>query len=370
VPNKKSIVVDLSEYPGGISVSPDLLTLRAPAGALLKDVKAAAAVHKLHYPPDPNSWDICSFGGSLATNAGGPCACKYGVTRHWVNSIDALMEDGEIHRFGTSSIKDNAGPNLAQLLIGSEGIFGIITAAAVRLMPTPTEKATMLLPVPRWDDLLELPCLLISNGLLPCALEFWDPTILECLRRFGSDDARRLPGEALAILEFDDTGCASDAFMEKVMALLGPASENAQIALDHRQREAVWSVRRQTSVVLKEQFPQKASLDIAVPRSKIKDFFQGVQRMPLPIATYGHLGDGNLHVNLLSPENLTEIEDTVTHLIKLALELGGTMSGEHGIGLAKRSTWLAMTDPWRVQAVRAIKNALDPCGIFNPGKVI
>jgi FAD/FMN-containing dehydrogenase len=370
LPTGGSIVVDLSEYPGEMQVFPEAMMLRAPASALLKDVKAAASGRGLFYPPDPNSWDQCSFGGSLATNAGGPSACKYGVTRHWVLSVDALMEDGEIHRLGAEIVKNNAGPNIAQLLIGSEGIFGVITSAAVRLIPAPRERLALLLPVSSWEALLNLPSRLVGGGLVPSALEFWDPQILQHLRQFGTEDAKRLPGEALAILEFDDAGCTSEKFMGHAMDLLGPLAENAQIATDERQRESIWAVRRQTSSLLKERFPHKVSEDIAVPRAQIKAFFDAAQKMGLPIATYGHLGDGNLHVNLLSPLPRDEMEAHVMALFRLVLELGGTLTGEHGIGLAKRDAFLALSDPWQVQAIRAMKKALDPCGIFNAGKVV
>jgi len=370
VPVGRSLVADLSEYPGEVNVSPAELAIHAPASALLKDIKAEAAKCGLCYPPDPNSWDQCSFGGSLATNAGGPSACKYGMTRHWVLYVDALMEDGEIHRFGVNTVKNNAGPSLVQLLIGSEGIFGIITAASVRLIPMPAERVTLLLPVTRWNDLLELPGQFISNGLLPSAFEFWDSAVLQYLRQFGPEEVRRLPGEALALLEFDDHGCTGDTFLNRVMDLIGPMSKSIQVATDAHQRETVWNIRRQTSVVLKEQFPHKVSEDIAVPRSKIKAFFEGAEKIKLPIVTYGHLGDGNLHVNLLAADKLENLDYHIANLFRLALDLGGTLTGEHGIGLAKRNAFLAHGDPWQIQTIRAIKKALDPCGIFNVGKVI
>jgi FAD/FMN-containing dehydrogenase len=370
VPVGRSLVVDVSEYHGEISLLRAESALHAPAGAFLRDIKFNAAKCGLYYPPDPNSWDQCSFGGTLATNAGGPCACKYGMTRHWVYSVDALMEDGEIHRFGVDTVKNNAGPNLAQLMIGSEGIFGIITAASVRLIQAPRERLTLFLPVSRWENLLELPSQLMQNGLTPSALEFWDPVVLQHLRCFGPDEARRLTGEALAILEFDDSGCNSEFFLNSVMELAGPISESIQVAADARQREAVWNIRRQTSVVLKERFPRKVSEDIAVPRSKIKAFYEGAEKLQVPIVTYGHLGDGNIHVNLLAPENSEDTEHGIMNLFRLVLDLGGALTGEHGIGLAKRSAFLSLADPWQIQAVRAIKNALDPSGIFNAGKVV
>jgi FAD/FMN-containing dehydrogenase len=372
VPTGRSVVVDLSEWPGEIQISRPDMTLKAPVSALLKDVKAAATAHGLFYPPDPNSWDQCAFGGSLATNAGGPGACKYGMTRHWVLALDALMADGEIHTFGIATVKNNAGPALAQLLVGSEGIFGLILNATVRLIPAPAERLTLLLPARDWHALLDLPASLVGAGLLPSAFEFWDPEVLDLLRRYGPEEARRMPGEGLALLEFDDPGCASDAFLERVMELLGPVSEDLQSATDARQREALWAVRRQTSVVLKERFPRKVSEDIVVPRSQVRAFFQGAEALKLPLVTYGHLGDGNLHVNFLGageapPE---QMEGHLMDLFRLCLRLGGTLSGEHGIGLAKREAFLALSDPYQIEALRALKRALDPAAIFNPGKVI
>src|SRR5664279_1657437 len=202
VPTERTVVVDLSAWPGEVRVSPQDLCLSAPASAPLRQVKAAAEAHGLFYPPDPNSWESCALGGTLATNAGGPNACKYGMTRHWVLSVDALLEDGELHTFGIHSVKANAGPSFSQLLIGSEGIFGFILGA------------TLLLPVKRWEDLLDLPGRLCGAGYLPSAFEFFDPAVLAELRAHGPEEARRLPGEALAILEFDERDCNSEPFLQ------------------------------------------------------------------------------------------------------------------------------------------------------------
>jgi len=371
-PTPRSVVVDFSQWPGGIVLDRGGAFLSAPASAPLREVKAAAETAGLFYPPDPNSWESCAFGGTLATNAGGPNACKYGMTRHWVLAVDALMADGEVHTFGINSVKANAGPNLGQLLVGSEGIFGLILGATVRLIPKPVEFLTLLLPVKEWKALLDLPARLAEARLLPSAFEFWDPAVLEELRRHGPEEARRLPGEALAILEFDQTGCASDAFLESIAELLGPIAQGLQVATEERQRASIWAVRRLTSAFLKERHPRKVSEDIVVPRSRVQDFFAGLERMKLPAVTYGHLGDGNLHTNLLAagetdPE---ELQAQLTGLFRLCLDLGGTLSGEHGIGLAKRKAFLELSDPYQIEALRGIKRALDPAGIFNPGKVV
>lgn len=370
VPMARTVVVGMEDFPGTVRISRADMTLSAPASTRLKDVKAAALAEGLFYPPDPNSWDQCSFGGSLATNAGGPCACKYGMTRHWVLSVDALMDDGEVHTFGIPTVKNNAGPNLAQLLVGSEGIFGIILGATVRVIPRPRQLLTLLLPVSDWHALLGLPAALVGAGYLPSAFEFWDPAVLREMRTHGPEEARRMPGEALALLEFDDPGCHEDSFLEGILEVLGPEAEHLQSATDARQREALWAVRRLTSVVLKEQFPRKVSEDIVVPRSQVRAFFEGAAKLPL--VAYGHLGDGNLHVNFLAAGDTdpSELERQLADLFRLCLGLGGTLTGEHGIGLAKRDAFLALADPYQVEALRRLKRALDPSGIFNPGKVI
>lgn len=372
VPTPRSVVVDLGQWPGAIRLSASDSNLSAPASASLRSVREQALEGGFFYPPDPNSWQQCAFGGSLATNAGGPNACKYGMTRHWVLSVDALMEDGGIHRFGIGSVKSNAGPSLAQLLVGSEGIFGCILGATVRLMPRPTEFLTLLLPVKAWQDLLDLPGRLQAAGFLPSAFEFFDPAVLEDLRRHGPEEARRLPGEALALLEFDDRGCTSDGFLAGLADILGPVAEGLQLATDARQREDLWAVRRTTSSFLKERYPHKVSEDVVVPRSRISEFFAGLEKLGLPVVTYGHLGDGNLHTNLLAAGETPpqELERQLLDLFRLCLDLGGTLSGEHGIGLAKRDAFLALSDPYQIEALRRLKRALDPSGIFNPGKVI
>jgi FAD/FMN-containing dehydrogenase len=372
VPTARTVVVDFSTWPGDLRVSPQDLCLSAPASAPLREVKAAAEGQGLFYPPDPNSWESCALGGTLATNAGGPNACKYGMTRHWVLSVEALLEDGDLHTFGISSLKANAGPALGQLLIGSEGLFGFIVGATLRLTPLPREFATLLLPVKRWEDLLDLPGRLCGAGYLPSAFEFFDPAVLAELRAHGPEEARRLPGEALAILEFDDRGCTSEAFLGGLMDLLGPVAEGLEIASHERQRQGIWAVRRMTSAFLKERHPKKVSEDIVVPRSRLREFFAGLERLGLPSVSYGHLGDGNLHVNLLAAGETEPalLERQLMDLFRLALSLGGTLSGEHGIGLAKRDAFLALSDPGQIRALRALKQALDPSGIFNPGKVI
>ncbi len=371
VPSPDSVVVDLSDWPGNIVVNAANLTLKAPASAGLAALRERADAYGLWYPPDPNSWPLCSFGGSLATNAGGPNACKYGMTRRWVLSLDALMADGEIHRFGIDSFKQNTGPNLAQWLVGSEGVFGMILGATVALLPRPREYLTLLLPLPDMALLPTLPAQLFGAGFLPCALEFWDAGVLADLRAHGPSDARRLPGEALVLLEFDDPGCSHAGFIEPLLEALGELAQDAQLATRSAQREALWSIRRMTSVHLKQRFPNKVSEDVVVPRDRLPEFFARLATLDAKTLSYGHLGDGNLHVNLLHAGMLdgAALDAALDPLFALCIELGGTLSGEHGIGLAKRDAFLKHSDPFAIAALRGIKQVLDPQGVFNAGKI-
>jgi FAD/FMN-containing dehydrogenase len=196
--------------------------------------------------------------------------------------------------------------------------------------------------------------------------------VLAELRAHGPEEARRLPGEALALIEFDDRGCTSEAFMGGLLDLLGPLAAHLRMASDARQREDLWAVRRLTSTFLKERHPRKISEDIVVPRSRLQDFFAGLEGLAIPAVTYGHLGDGNLHVNLLAAGETepAALEGQLMSLFRLAVSLGGTLSGEHGIGLAKRAAFLELTEPGHLALLRSLKAALDPDGIFNPGKVL
>ena len=370
VNQERSILVDFADWPAELSIDPIGMQLTATCSVPLRKVKEDAESHNLFYPPDPNSWMHCSFGGSLATNAGGPNACKYGMTRNWIVSVDCLMSDGDIHTFGIQGTKDNTGLNLTQLLLGSEGTLGFITGATARLLPKPKEFLTLLVSYDTMRDLIRLPGHLSFNGYKPSAIEFFDPLVLQELRREGPPEARKIQGHACAIVEFDHEGCRSDSFLLACESLFHTAS-HFQIASSHRQREEIWALRRLTSSFLKEKYPHKISEDISIPLSQLDSFFHQLDTLKIDCVTYGHLGDGNLHVNFLNREHkpIETFEDDILNLFKLTKEHGGSLSGEHGIGLAKKKAFLELTDPYTLRSMANIKQSLDPFNIFNPSKV-
>ncbi|MFO0042950.1 MAG: FAD-binding oxidoreductase, partial [Pseudomonadota bacterium] len=221
-----------------------------------------------------------------------------------------------------------------------------------------------------WPD--SLPAHHRAAGPLPTALELWAAAVLADRRAHGPDEARRLPGEALALLEFDDPGCTHAGFIEPLLEALGTLAAQAELATTGAQREALWGVRRMTSVHLKQRFPGKVSEDVVVPRDRLPEFFTRLAALDARTVSYGHLGDGNLHINLLHAGELDaeSLEAALDPLFMLCVELGGTLSGEHGIGLAKREAFLRHADPFAIAALRGIKQALDPKGVFNAGKVV
>ncbi|MEZ0119888.1 MAG: FAD-binding oxidoreductase [Holophagaceae bacterium] len=370
VDQDRALLVDFSEWPQELMIDPVGMQLTASCSVPLRKVKEEAEAQLLFYPPDPNSWMHCSFGGSLATNAGGPNACKYGMTRNWIVSIDCLMSDGDIHTLGIHGTKDNAGLNLTQLLIGSEGTLGFITKATARLLPKPKEFLTLLISFDNMKDLIRLPGKFSQSGYKPSAIEFFDPLVLQELKNGGLPEARKIQGHAFAIVEFDHEGCTSDLFLASCESLFSAAT-HFQVASDQRQREDLWALRRLTSSFLKERYPSKISEDISIPLNQLESFFYHLEQLQLDCVTYGHLADGNLHVNFLNRDHksLDAFEDSILNLFRLTKQHGGSLSGEHGIGLAKKKAFVELTDPYTLRAMIKIKQSLDPFNIFNPSKI-
>jgi glycolate oxidase len=359
-----------------LEVSPADLVARVEPGVILAAFQAEVEQHGLFYPPDPNSLEMCTLGGNVAENAGGPRALKYGVTREYVLGLTVVVPTGEILRVGHRSIKGVCGYDLTGLFVGSEGTLGIVTEIMLKLVPRPRHVATGLVAFASVEAAARAVNRILGAGVLPRCLELMDDVALAAAARTS---LYRFPAGAGAALILETDG--NDE--EQVFAELVRAAEHVRedalgdvvVAQTEAQRRDVWETRRYISVNLKVLHPLKLSEDVAVPRSRIPEMVARSKdigaRHGVAVATYGHAGDGNLHCNVLfdSPAERPRVDAAVAEILRTAVDLGGTITGEHGVGLAKRD-FLEYEQGREVVGVeRRLKALFDPLGILNPGKI-
>ena len=374
VPACGGVVLALAGMDRILSVDEKNLVAVVEPGVIVKDLQDAALVKGLCYPPDPASLGTASIGGTAATNAGGPACVKYGVTKHYVLGLEAVLPTGEIVRAGTATRKGVVGYDLAQLLVGSEGTLGVITKLWLKLIPAPEATFTQ---VAVFDDLgraMDCVSAIMAGGVLPSAVEFLDKRCLHLvgdLLPFGD-----LPGDAaLLLMETDGAREAALAEMERVSEICRDRGALHLLpAMDADRRDELWDVRRQVSLRIHDSAPIYLPEDVVLPLASIAEFVGALpdleQRHGLTIYAFGHSGDGNIHINITATEGReAPAEACAEELLRLVIKMGGTMSGEHGIGMAKKQFLpLELAEPsMRVQ--RAIKQAFDPNLVLNPGKL-
>lgn len=355
----------------------DLVAVVEP-GVITGNIHEAVEEQGLFYPPDPNSAPFCSIGGNVAHNAGGPRALKYGVTSDFVLGLEAVLGTGERVRTGHRSIKGVAGYDLTRLLVGSEGTLGVITEITLRLIPKPraVETALAMFRGEQGEEQATLTVgALFAAGLLPRACELLDRDAMQSVRSVAPFAIPEDVSAAL-IVEVDGQaeGCAQDLEVIDRVCSENGASE-VILASDAAQRRAIWETRRLVSPSLRKLRPYKISEDIAVPRGQMLEMIRRVREIgkkhQLPTAVYGHAGDGNLHANLLfgSAKERVRAQAAVDEVMRATIELGGTITGEHGVGLAKKP-WLPLEQSQEVLAVqKGLKAVFDPDNILNPGKI-
>jgi len=372
---------------GGIAVSVERMNrileisaadglCRAEPGVITGQLQAEVEKHGLFYPPDPNSLDLCSIGGNVAENAGGPRALKYGVTRDYVLGLSAVVPTGELLRVGKRSIKGVAGYDLTALFVGSEGTLGIITEVTLELVPLPRQVATGLVAFAGVGDAARAVTRLLTSGALPRCLELFDDVSLEAAARTSP---YRFPDGAGAALLVEVDGNDEEAVLGELVRVAEAIRPDAQgdmvVAQNESQRRDVWETRRLLSQNLKALHPRKLSEDVAVPRSRIPELIARAkeigERQRLTVATYGHAGDGNLHVNILfdREDERPRAEAAAAEVLRTSVELGGTITGEHGVGYSKRGFLEIEQGPEVVALERRLKAAFDPLGLLNPGKI-
>jgi len=374
------VVLDLAGLGAIVDIDARSLLAEVEPGVITGDFQAAVEAMGLFYPPDPASLKKCSLGGNVATNAGGPRACKYGVTGAFVLGLDVVTGAGEAMTVGHRSIKGVTGYDLTHLLVGSEGTLAVTTGATLRLLPRPAAAFTLLASFADEAAASDAVLRCLHAGLRPAALELADRTCAKVLVESGSL-AVQVPAESGALLwiEVDGDAAGLDASLRAAAERCREAGALAvEIAGDAATRDALWSVRRALSHTLRDRWPRKISEDVAVPIGKLPELCAAAraigERFAVDTASFGHAGDGNLHVNFLydpasAPDVEARVDAAVAELFAVTVALGGTLSGEHGIGLAKRP-YLPLEQDASVRALQlALKRAWDPAGILNPGKI-
>ena len=359
-----------------LEVSAGDLVARVEPGVVTGVLQAEVEKHGLFYPPDPNSLETCTIGGNVAENAGGPRALKYGVTREYVLGLTAVVPTGEILRLGRRSIKGVAGYDLTGLLVGSEGTLAIVTEVTLKLLPRPRHVATALVAFASVDAAARAVTRVLAAGVLPRCLELLDDVSLAAAAE--TSPFRFPPGAGSALLLETDGNDEEQVFAEIVRVaelVQGDAAGEVIVAQNEAQRREIWDMRRYLSINLKSLHPMKLSEDVAVPRSRIPEMIARAKeigvRHRLAVATYGHAGDGNLHCNVLYDvaAERASVDLAVAEILRGAVDLGGTITGEHGVGLAKRD-FLEYEQGREVVALeRRLKALFDPLGILNPGKI-
>jgi glycolate oxidase len=359
-----------------LEISPEDLVARVEPGVVTGVLQAEVERHGLFYPPDPNSLDTCTIGGNVAENAGGPRALKYGVTREYVLGLTAVIPTGEVLKLGRRSIKGVAGYDLTALMVGSEGTLGIVTEVTLKLLPRPRHVATALVAFASVEAAARAVSRVLAAGVLPRCLELLDDVALAAAAK--TSPFRFPPDAGAALLVEADGNDEEQVFAEIVRVaetVRGDASGEVIVAQNEAQRRDVWETRKYLSVNLKALHPLKLSEDVAVPRSRIPEMVARAKEIGrahgLAVATYGHAGDGNLHCNVLfdRAEERPEVDLAVAAILRAAVDLGGTITGEHGVGLAKRDFLEYEQGREVVEVERRVKALFDPLGLLNPGKI-
>lgn len=378
VPLSKGVVVSFQRMNKILEIDPDNLTATVQPGVIVADLNAAVSKYGLLYPPDPGSMATSTIGGNVAENAGGLRGLKYGVTKHYIMGMEVVMPTGEIFRFGGKTVKNVTAYDFTHLFVGSEGTLGIITEIICKLIPAPKYRKSMLAIFERLEDAGKTVTDIVRAHVIPATLEIMDKVTIQTVENFAKVG---LPTDAEALLLIEVDGMGKDSVeweAEKCVEIIKQNNGKYKIAETDAERDSLWQARRAALPALAQVKPATILEDATVPRTKLVDMLVGVQNIAkkygLMIGTFGHAGDGNLHPTLLvdpmNKEEMEKVHKAVDEIFEIALSLGGTLSGEHGIGIAKLKYLKNEIGRSGIETMRRIKQALDPDNILNPGKLI
>jgi len=374
------IVLSLEKMNRILEIDHENLMVTVEPGVITGELHCAVETEGLFYPPDPASLDSCSIGGNLAEGAGGPRAVKYGTTKDYVVGAEVVLPSGEIVQMGGKLVKDVTGYNLLQLLVGSEGTLAVVTKIILRLLPLPAHQVDLLVPFDDFQAAAGVVSAIIARRIVPTAIEFMEHDIVHACQSFLSKELPFAGAAAQLLIQLDGNHKAAlDGDLETVADLcLDAGALDVLVAADRPTRDRLWEARRSVIEALNHACPVNHMEDVVVPRAQIPALLRGThelaERLDVRILSFGHAGDGNVHITTLADNLDAEawkalIPQVTEEIYRLALSLGGTITGEHGIG-AIRCQYLSLAlEDAQIEVMRRVRAAFDPGGILNPGKI-
>ncbi len=377
VPVRGGIVLCTTKMNRVLDINRANLTATVEPGVVLQDFNTLLAKENLFYPPDPQSFLTCTIGGTVAENSGGPLCIKYGVTKHYVLGLEVVLPDGYVMKIGGSTVKNRTGYDLVPLFTGSEGTLGVITKITLRLIPKPAARRTIMAI---FDDMTragDVVTRILTNGIVPAKIEFVDNFVI---RRIEEKMQIGLPVDAntMLLIDADGSPAAVESEASQILDLLNHGGARiARLAKDENEANVYWKARSAGFAAIYSAARTVVAEDVTVPRDRLSDFIKKLDEISkksgFAIVLIGHAGDGNIHpsvfTNSREKEDLDRLQDTLTAIFEAALELGGTLSGEHGIGLEKKRLFAKALDPKAISVMKGIKALLDPNNIMNPDKI-
>jgi glycolate oxidase/D-lactate dehydrogenase len=377
VPTLEKGVVVSFERMNRFQIDVDNATAVVEPGVITYEFQREVERFGLFYPPDPSSFKYSTIGGNIAENAGGPRCLKYGVTREYVLGLTAVIKEGEVIKTGNPVIKDVAGYDITKLFVGSEGTLGLITSAVLKLIPRPKARGTALILFKNLEDVGRVVTRIMTSGIFPSALEFMDRDAIRAVEEFKPVG---LPKDvsALLLVEVDGSPQSVKEDIKAVEELAKAMGLEVKVAEDEESAEKLWTARKSLGPALGNLRTGKINEDVVVPRvylsEAIRDYRKVAEKYGLLMVIFGHIGDGNLHVNLLYDKKNKEEEEraerAVDEIFEITLRYNGSITGEHGVGLTKRKFLEYQFGPVGMEILRGIKKVFDPKNLFNPGKVI
>jgi len=377
VPNQGGVVLDLCRMNKILEIRiADRLAIVQP-GVVYADLERALSRYGFFFPPDPASASVCTLGGNVATNAGGIRGAKYGVTKDYVLGLEVVLPDGRIMRTGSHCMKSSSGYDLTKLFVGSEGTLGVVTEIILKINPKPMATKTALASFNDLQDAGQAVIEVMHSGIIPSVLEILDPNTIRVLRDHGNIPLPEVM--AMILVETDGYTEAETSYqMERMMEVFKKnRARDFKVAASIEEAEDLWRIRKSIGSVAATLRPSNVSEDVTVPISRVPDLLTGistiVQKHGLPFVVFGHAGDGNLHPRIMydpaDPDQVKHVNQAVAEIFRLTCDLGGTLTGEHGVGLSKAPYMTWEHDPSALEMMRGIKRLFDPNNILNRGKM-